>query len=290
MVPFVGTNGTTSGQRMVIPRGKFTLWLNEFVNSLRGNSFWSSLKGLSNTTLEGSQTVCVSEPDDYQNFINNRAVMEQARSAFDNLGGYAIDAVLFQLSWPFLDGVIIMKGEMIKSMSIAGVMIFVICFFLLGDLMVALLVFAMVVLVDLNILACFFYSDMHYEFLTSTILVLSIGFSVDYSAHIAHSYLQSKGTRQERARKALAVIGRSVVAGGFTTWLSVALLKATDSYFFYRVLFNSISFVVIFGLFHGVCVLPVILSLIGPEDIDEDGVNDNDEAGKGKQTTMITEI
>ena len=54
-------------------------------------------------------------------------------------------------------------------------------------------------------------------------------------------------------------------------------------------LINSISFVVIFGLFHGVCVLPVILSLIGPEDIHEDGVNDIDEAGKGKQSTFISD-
>lgn len=272
-----GGGGVVSDEgRMLIPSGSFTLWLDEFVNTLEGNAFWNSFKGLSNSTLEGSQTICVSEPADYHYFVNNRALMEQARSAADDLGGFEIDATPFALNWAFLDGVVIMKEEMVKSMGIAGAMIFVICFFLLGDGMVALLVFAMVVLVDLNILACFYYSDMHYEFLTSTILVLSIGFSVDYSAHIAHSYLQAKGTREARARKALATIGRSVVAGGFTTWLSVALLKATDSYFFYRVLFNSISFVVIFGLFHGVCVLPVILSLIGPEDLEEvEGLEDN---------------
>jgi hypothetical protein len=47
----------------------------------------------------------------------------------------------------------------------------------------------MVVLVDVNILACYHYTGMSFEFLTSVILVLSIGFSVDYSAHIAHAFL-----------------------------------------------------------------------------------------------------
>ena len=50
----------------------------------------------------------------------------------------------------------------------------------------ALLVFFMVVLVDVNILAAYYYSGMGYEFLTSIILVISIGFSVDYSAHVAY--------------------------------------------------------------------------------------------------------
>ena len=49
-------------------------------------------------------------------------------------------------------------------------MVFVICSILLGSIQMAALVFLMVVLVDLNVLACYYYTDMKFEFLTSIIM------------------------------------------------------------------------------------------------------------------------
>ena len=74
--------------------------------------------------------------------------------------------------------------------------------------------------------------------------MLVVGFSVDYSAHIAHAFVHAEGTGEERATEALASIGRSVLCGGFSTWLAVALLPLSGSYFFRIVLFRSISFAV----------------------------------------------
>ena len=74
--------------------------------------------------------------------------------------------------------------------------------------------------------------------------MLVVGFSVDYSAHIAHAFVHAEGTGEERATEALATIGRSVLCGGFSTWLAVALLPLSGSYFFRIVLFRSISFAV----------------------------------------------
>ena len=71
-----------------------------------------------------------------------------------------------------------------------------------------------------------------------------VGFSVDYSAHIAHAFVHAEGTGEERATEALSTIGRSVLCGGFSTWLAVALLPLSGSYFFEVVLFRSISFAV----------------------------------------------
>ena len=74
-----------------------------------------------------------------------------------------------------------------------------------------MIVFLMVALVDINILAAYYYTGMGYEFLTSIILVISIGFSVDYSAHVAYAYSESnKQTRQERAKDAIVTIARPV--------------------------------------------------------------------------------
>ena len=46
-------------------------------------------------------------------------------------------------------------------------------------------------------------------------LVMAIGFSVDYSAHIAHAFLMSeKRTANERVIEALSTLGTSVFMGG----------------------------------------------------------------------------
>lgn len=63
---------------------------------------------------------------------------------------------------------------------------------------------------------------------------------MDYSAHIARSFLAVKGeSRQERAVKALAHIGGAVLNGAGSTFLAVFVLVAASSYIFY--VFWSVS-------------------------------------------------
>lgn len=156
----------------------------------------------------------------------------------------------------------VMKEQTLVSMAIAASMVFVICLILLGSVSVASLVFLMVILTDLAILAGFTFIGLNIEFVSCLVLVLAIGFSVDYSAHIAHAFIHSTSVSgDECARDALAAIGKSVLCGGFSTWLAVMLLPLSHSYLFAKVLFWSITFTVFFGLFFGVVVLPVLLSL-----------------------------
>ena len=45
-------------------------------------------------------------------------------------------------------------------------------------------------------------------------LVMALGFSVDYSAHIAHAYVTSEGSPERRVVAALKSLGASVLLGG----------------------------------------------------------------------------
>ncbi|CAN0035657.1 unnamed protein product, partial [Choristocarpus tenellus] len=63
-------------------------------------------------------------------------------------------------------------------------------------------------------------------------LVLAVGLSVDYSAHVGHSFIIMTGTKDERMVKALADIGVAVVHGGVSTFLAVVLLSLSSSFVF----------------------------------------------------------
>ena len=111
-------------------------------------------------------------------------------------------------------------------------------------------------------------------------LVLAIGLAVDYSCHIAHSFLQTKGTRQERVDHALEEMGTAVVHGAFSTFLAVLVLSASKSYIF-RIFFKQFFGICVFGAAHGLVLLPTLLSLIGPAYVEfkDDDTKEDDLKG-----------
>ena len=81
---------------------------------------------------------------------------------------------------------------------------------------------------------------------TTIILVIAIGLTVDYSVHIAHGFMAAQGkSRDDRVIQALYEVGPAVIHGGFSTFLAFALLAASKSYVFltfFKVGFSFINF------------------------------------------------
>lgn len=95
-------------------------------------------------------------------------------------------------------------------------------------------------------------------------LQLAVGLCVDYAAHIGHTFLTvSQGNRNKRTLETVLHIGAAVLYGGGSTILSLAVLSGSEAYT-YRTFFKIFLLVILLGLFHGLVLLPVILSLVGP--------------------------
>lgn len=106
-------------------------------------------------------------------------------------------------------------------------------------------------------------------------LQLAIGLSVDYAAHVAHTFLHTESPeddddspRTTRALNAVKHIGAAVAYGAGSTLLSVSMLAFSTSYVFIA-FFRIFFLVILFGLWHGLIMLPVILSIIGPPSLRE---------------------
>jgi predicted RND superfamily exporter protein len=94
-------------------------------------------------------------------------------------------------------------------------------------------------------------------------VIIAIGLCVDYSVHICHAFLTVSGTKRERAHAALVDMGPAVLNGGLSTLIAFILLLSSDSHVFSS-FFKIFMLVVLFGVWHGLILLPVLLSLVGP--------------------------
>ena len=123
-------------------------------------------------------------------------------------------------------------------------------------------------------------------------MVISVGLCLDYSIHVAQEFLLcAKKTGDDRAMEAVSRVGKAVFNGGFTTFLGMAILGMGPGKPFYgfaslflctahtllsashcrwahgRVCCAVIADMVALGLFHGLAVLPVVLSWAQPKSI-----------------------
>jgi predicted RND superfamily exporter protein len=122
----------------------------------------------------------------------------------------------------------------------------------------------------------------------STIYILiSIGLAVDYSAHVAHMFVESTGMPEDRAVAALKRIGPSVFNAIGSTLLAVCVLGFSKSYIF-RVFFKALFLTVLFGGAVGLWLLPVMLSVFG--GTKEKGNNEGGESPRSNQVTTTKQI
>lgn len=77
-------------------------------------------------------------------------------------------------------------------------------------------------------------------------------------------YYESAGaTREEKVKETLETMGASILVGGLSTFLGVIPLAFSTSAIL-RTVFTAFFAMVTLGLTHGLILLPVVLSLLGP--------------------------
>lgn len=174
-------------------------------------------------------------------------------------------------------------------MGLSVVAIFLVVFFITANMLVTILVVLAVGLVDFFLLALLHYWSLTLNFLVTLNMIFAIGLAVDFSAHIAHTFLVTKHAphcktksqaRTYKAKKAVSQMGSSVVHGGVSTFLAISVLSQSKSYIF--VVFFRLWFgIIIFGMGNGFLLLPVILSFIGP--VENLGLDDEEKAGSDER-------
>ena len=160
----------------------------------------------------------------------------------------------------------IITTELIRNLLLALLCVFLATLFLIANLFTSILVCISVLFTLLNVGGFMHFWGLTIDTSAAILITIAMGLSVDYSAHIAHAFMVTEGSRNDRVIITLTNMGPAVLNGGFSTFLAFALLMSSASYVFIT-FFKIFFLIVVFGLFHGLIFLPVILSMIGPSTV-----------------------
>merc|ERR1739844_268373 len=157
------------------------------------------------------------------------------------------DGMAFALAQPYsrweIDEVI--GWELQRNLFIAIVCVLITTFVLIADLCSCILVLTTILLNLINVVGFMHFWGLTIDIVAATNIIISVGLCVDFSAHVAHSFLnQPQKTREDRMVAALTSIGPAVFNGGISTLIAIIMLISSQSHVF--ISYFKVSFVNIF--------------------------------------------
>ncbi|KAK7485291.1 hypothetical protein BaRGS_00023542 [Batillaria attramentaria] len=201
-----------------------------------------------------------------QNVVNPFKQAEIMLDLRDLADSWGLPVFVYQPVFVMLEHTIAVYPATLQTVGTAVAVMAIVTFAFLPQPLMVLLVTLNILAIMTGVFGSMYYLDITFSGMSMIHLLMSIGFSVDFSAHICAAYLMSDAvTRKERAEYAIVHASGPIFNGGTSSLLGVAMLLFSESYFFVT-FFQIMSIVIIAGAWHAVFVMPVVLSFIGPEN------------------------
>ena len=155
-------------------------------------------------------------PNDNPIWTYQQSVMREIRGELKdikNRTGYLFIPVSFY--WVYIELLEVVETLTARNLGLCAVTIMIVTlpYVLLPTIALLMLVmFGSTIVLLFALISAY---DIDLNGVPATIIIMSIGFSVDYMAHIAHTYVvATQSTPEKRMIHSLKTIGRSVVKGG----------------------------------------------------------------------------
>ncbi|KAK7866832.1 hypothetical protein R5R35_006010 [Gryllus longicercus] len=175
-----------------------------------------------------------------------------------------LNASVFHPYFVFFDQFELVRPTSIQSMIIGALIMMLVCFIFIPNAFCSLWVAFSIISIETGVAGYMALWDVRLDSISMINLIMCIGFSVDFTAHICYAYMSSKAKHpDERVRECLYALGLPIIQGASSTILAVLTLVFAESYIF-LVFFKMVFLVIFFGAMHGLLLLPVLLSIFGP--------------------------
>ncbi|XP_070224272.1 protein patched homolog 2 isoform X5 [Bos mutus] len=141
---------------------------------------------------------------------------------------------------------------------------FLVCALLLLNPWTAALIVLVLAMMTVELFGIMGFLGIKLSAIPVVILVASIGIGVEFTVHVALGFLTAQGSRNLRAARALECTFAPVTDGAISTLLGLLMLAGSNFDFIVRYFFVVLTILTLLGLLHGLVLLPVLLSILGP--------------------------
>ncbi|XP_042239196.1 patched domain-containing protein 3-like isoform X2 [Homarus americanus] len=174
------------------------------------------------------------------------------------------NVTVFNPFFIYFDQYVLVRTTSIQAISLAAGVMMVVSLIFIPNPLCSLWVAFSIISIEIGVVGYMTLWGVNLDSISMINLIMCIGFSVDFSAHISYAYLAAKvDTPEERVEECLYALGLPILQGGLSTILGITALILAPSYIFIT-FFKTVFLVIFFGAMHGIFLLPVLLSLLGP--------------------------
>lgn len=194
--------------------------------------------------------------------------MDATRDMISSWGDDLPAAFPYSQDFIGIEGFKIIRRELFTNVGLALAAVAVIVFVTVASPLTAILITVNVAFCIIEILGFMYVIGIAIDSVSVINIVLAVGLSIDYSAHVGHCFMVKGGENKDRrVLESLSDIGAAVLSGAATTFLAVVVLLFSSSYVFVT-LSKQFALTVGLGVIHGLVLLPVLLSIFGPKAFD----------------------
>ncbi|CAK6968574.1 patched domain-containing protein 3-like [Scomber scombrus] len=173
----------------------------------------------------------------------------------------ATSLLFYNRAFIFLDQYGVVVSSTIKNVSVFTAVMLVISLLLIPNPLYSLWVSLSIGSVTAGVTGFMALWNVSLDSISMIVFTVCIGFTVDFSAHVAYAFVSSKKSNpDDKAVEALSNLGYPILQGALSTILGVTAL-AVSTFHTFRTFFKIFFLVMLFGMVHGIIFTPVILTL-----------------------------
>ena len=170
------------------------------------------------------------------------------------------DVTVFSGIFLFIDQYLVTREQTMTSIGIAVVCMFIVSIIFIPSWTTTFLVTLSTISICVFTVGYMSWWGVRLDAISMINLIMCIGFSVDFSAHVSFHYISHSSLNpDDRVRDAMMFLGTPVIQSALSTIMGL-MLMATSTSFIMRTFYKVILLVIVFGFMHAMFLLPVLLS------------------------------